>query len=120
MDAVVGKTSFVEVQESRVALAETRKTLGKVTRAKSKDQATRSQILELLERQQYRCALSGDALSPDDAELDHVVPVTKGGDNSINNIQIVTKRINRMKGAMTNEQFVAACCRVAACHPSHP
>ena len=91
--------------------------MGKVTGKAKQNQASRTQILSLLERQQYKCALSGAALTPDDAELDHIIPIANGGDNAIENIQIVTKQINRMKGSMDNEQFVEMCKRVAWAAP---
>jgi 5-methylcytosine-specific restriction endonuclease McrA len=71
--------------------------------------------LELLaERQQYRCALSGLLLDPDDASLDHIVPIARGGPNVMENVQIVHREINAMKGAMDTKRFVELCRLVAA------
>ncbi len=77
-------------------------------RAKARD------ILAILNHQEYRCALSGEALNPDTkSELDHVIPVAEGGDNSKENLQVVTSKINRMKGTLSNSEFIAICKRVA-------
>lgn len=58
------------------------------------------------------CALSGRRITPAKAEVDHVVPLSKGGEHVIDNLQIVSRTINRMKGQMTNAQFVAMCRKV--------
>ena len=84
------------------------KTMG--TRTK----ASRGQILELLKTQEYRCAVSGQELSPSDAQLDHIIPVSVGGSNLIDNLQIVTSNINKMKGTMSNDEFIAVCKIVAS------
>jgi 5-methylcytosine-specific restriction endonuclease McrA len=73
----------------------------------------RKTLLELLEQQNYRCALSGEELTPETASLDHKTPITRGGSNHISNIQIVTQHVNAAKGTMTVEEFVAVCRKVA-------
>lgn len=70
---------------------------------------TTSTVLDLLERQRFRCALSGRALTPDCAALDHVVPIRCGGEHVIENAQVLHKDVNRAKSSMTNEQFIALC-----------
>lgn len=74
-----------------------------------KHRATRKEILSLIESQRFRCALSGIVLTPDVAELDHIIPVSKGGTNLIANLQVTHKKVNRMKGSMTNEEFIELC-----------
>ena len=71
------------------------------------------ELLQLLERQAYKCALSGRPLTPDDCSLDHVTPVSRGGEHVIDNIQLVTRAINTAKHTMTNEEFISMCCDVA-------
>lgn len=75
--------------------------------------ATRSQLRGLIEKQGYCCALTGIPLEPNDAELDHVVPVSGGGTHAISNLQVLHKAVNRMKGAMSNDEFVRWCRLVA-------
>lgn len=76
---------------------------------RQKTRATRKEILELLESQSYRCALSGVSLTPETAELDHILPVSMGGTNLIDNLQVLHKEVNRMKGNMDNARFVELC-----------
>lgn len=66
-------------------------------------------ILALLERQQYRCALTTKALTPETASLDHIVPVCRGGEHRIENTQVLERTVNRAKGTLTNEEFITLC-----------
>ena len=75
-------------------------------------------LRNLLESQGHRCALTGDRLSPDIAELDHKVPLSMGGTNDLANLQWVCKEANRAKGAMDNESFIQLCQKIASrCPP---
>jgi 5-methylcytosine-specific restriction endonuclease McrA len=74
---------------------------------------TTKQILNLLEQQGKRCALTGWPLTPETASIDHVIPLSKGGDHSIDNAQIVDYRVNLAKGTMTNDEFIEMCMAVA-------
>lgn len=70
-------------------------------------------VLQLLDHQHYRCALTGRALTPDEASLDHIVPVRDGGAHVIQNTQILHRDVNRAKSILSNSQFLALCCEVA-------
>lgn len=78
---------------------------------KRKRDTSSKDLMQLLKRQEFRCALSGKKLTPDTAELDHILPRSNGGTNAIINLQWLDKRINRMKGQMTQEEFIE-CCRL--------
>lgn len=66
-------------------------------------------LMRLVETQKFRCALSGVELTPENAALDHILPVAKGGEHKIENLQWVHKEVNRMKGAMDQDTFVEMC-----------
>ena len=68
-----------------------------------------SNVLRLLEYQNYRCALTGRVLTPKTAALDHIVPVRYGGEHVIENAQVLHKDVNRAKGSLTNEEFIGLC-----------
>lgn len=68
-----------------------------------------SNVLRLLEWQDYRCALTGRSLTPDSASLDHIVPVRDGGEHTIENVQVLHKEVNRAKSTLTHEQFIQMC-----------
>lgn len=77
---------------------------------------TTSDVKAALRRQGYRCALTGDELTPEIASLDHVVPLSRGGEHRPENIQVVTRDANRAKGPMVAAEFVEFCRRVVAWH----
>lgn len=71
-------------------------------------------VLAQIERQQFTCALTGRRLEPETASLDHVIPLTQGGGHVIENTQVLHRDVNRAKGLLTNEQFIALCREVVA------
>jgi len=72
-----------------------------------------AEVIALGETQEDRCALSGKVLTPEIAELDHIIPVAKGGGNNIENLQVVHRKVNRMKGTLGNEEFIELCKLIA-------
>jgi len=64
-------------------------------------------------RNRFRCAYCGAKLKIKDSDypyhrsfsIDHKVSVDIGGDNSIDNLEIVCHRCNIIKGTMTAESF---------------
>lgn len=77
-----------------------------------------SDLYDLLEEQEYRCALTGDPLSPDDVAVDHIVPISEGGDFTKENSQLVSKSANRAKHTMSQQAFIKMCVRIARTHGS--
>ena len=70
---------------------------------------TTANVMQLLEYQQFRCALTGRKLEPDTASLDHILPVRSGGEHVIENSQVLHKDVNRAKTTMTSEEFIQLC-----------
>jgi hypothetical protein len=84
-------------------------------KAKARTNKVDAEFLKrLIERQDYRCALSGVVLTPDEAELDHTVPFEQGGKHTRANVQWVHREVNRMKAQMRQVEFVEWCRKVAA------
>lgn len=70
---------------------------------------TNEGIARLLEVQAYRCALTGRPLQPEDASLDHIVPVSRGGPHRMENVQVLHTAVNRAKAALTTAEFISLC-----------
>jgi len=60
----------------------------------------------------FSCALTGRPLKfnePHTYEYDHIMPHSRGGDNSLSNLQILCPEANQAKGMMTDEEFKDLC-----------
>ena len=60
----------------------------------------------------FQCALTGRPLDwnvPEDYQYDHVVPIARGGDNTLNNLQILCNEANQAKGRLTDQEFIDLC-----------
>lgn len=50
-------------------------------------------------RDGYRCQYCGESHAPDKLTLDHVIPISRGGKDSWNNVVTACKRCNHQKGS---------------------
>jgi 5-methylcytosine-specific restriction endonuclease McrA len=55
-------------------------------------------------RDKYYCQYSGEILSKKNADIDHIIPKSKGGKNTWDNLVATSKAINRKKGDKTPEE----------------
>lgn len=57
------------------------------------------------------CYLSGEKINlfKNDYNLDHIIPSSRGGDNSLENLGITHKIVNYMKGNLTPEELIDWC-----------
>lgn len=70
---------------------------------------TAKMIMGMIEQQSFRCAISGRPLTPETASLDHIVPLSRGGQHGLNNVWVVDHLVNTAKGTLTVAEFVAMC-----------
>ena len=59
-----------------------------------------------------KCYLTGlpiDINQPRTYHFDHIIPVSKGGSNYIDNLGITTKKANMMKSDMTVDELLDIC-----------
>lgn len=85
----------------------------KPTANNTRQRVNRKAIMEIVERQQRRCALTDWPLTPETASIDHIVPLCQGGAHDLINAQMVDWRVNKAKGTMSNDEFIAMCVAVA-------
>jgi len=55
-------------------------------------------------RDKYRCQYSGKQIGYKDADIDHIIPRSKGGRNSWDNMVVCAKNINKIKADRTPEE----------------
>ena len=53
-------------------------------------------------RDNFTCQYTGKKVNFENADIDHVIPLSKGGKNTWNNLVVASKKINRKKGDKTN------------------
>ena len=66
-----------------------------------------------------KCSLTGkpiDLMKPRTYQLDHIVPKSKGGENNLDNCQLVCKEANMAKHNLSTEEFVKLCREVVEYH----
>ena len=109
--------SYAEIAEKHMA-SETSRHGKKQHKAYSaevrNEEVTTARLRQLIEQSGYRCMLSGVKLDPDEASLDHSIPLSKGGEHNMSNVQIVHSAVNRMKGTMDKAEFIEWCRKIAA------
>lgn len=61
------------------------------------------------------CYLTGEKINLEDFDsyhLDHIIPKSKGGDNSLQNLGLLLKSVNQAKSDMSIEEFIDLCKKV--------
>lgn len=53
-----------------------------------------------------RCAICGDFVPYDEFTIDHIEPLSKGGDNEMDNLQCTCRFCNFLKGNLPDQQFM--------------
>lgn len=66
---------------------------------------TTNEILAWLQARELVCEYSGVKLTIDNMSIDHKIPITRGGDNSLSNLAIASLHMNLAKGTMTDVEF---------------
>lgn len=77
--------------------------------AKERQKMTTNLKKFILERDDYTCQACGASLHNDfnlKLEVDHIVPISKGGKTDPSNLQTLCRKCNRSKGAKPMEVFV--------------
>lgn len=71
-------------------------------------------ILNLAERQFWRCAVTGVPITVDTMEVDRIMPKSRGGNNELTNLRIVHRSVNQMKRNLTDEELLEWSRRIVA------
>jgi HNH endonuclease len=67
-------------------------------------------LWKIWKKQRGRSALTGKKLAKDDSpELDHIVPKSRGGTDTLSNLQWLTKIENRAKHDLSINEFIEIC-----------
>ena len=63
-------------------------------------------FINLYKNQNGKCAVTGIKLTPGlDVEVDHIIPLSRKGNNDVSNFRLVAKFVNRLKNNFTDDEF---------------
>ncbi len=71
--------------------------------------ATEEDLKTLWDIQNGQCGITGRILDRKYAQLDHIIPKSKGGSDRIENLRWTTKEANLMKRDLTDEELLELC-----------
>lgn len=66
-------------------------------------------LCSLWKEQRGKCVLTGRRLDRYNAEVDHVVPLSKGGLNTRSNLRWLHKDVNQAKRSLSDVEFIRLC-----------
>jgi hypothetical protein len=75
---------------------------------RNKAKTTAEELASLWKKQRGRCALSGRKLGRD-AQLDHIIPRSKGGTSVINNLRWLDPMANIMRKNVSDKELIQFC-----------
>jgi 5-methylcytosine-specific restriction endonuclease McrA len=67
----------------------------------------------------FTCVYTGDTLDwkdPGKYQYDHITPKSRGGEDTLENLQIISVNANQAKGSMTHDEFIDLCKKVSERH----
>ena len=60
----------------------------------------------VIERDGLHCVYCDEDLSDAEIHLDHVIPESRGGPTTVDNLQVTCRKCNTSKGVLTEEEFM--------------
>lgn len=82
------------------------------------DQFTLDDVLNKYSENTF-CYLTGEPinlLEPTTYAFDHIIPLSRGGSNKLDNLGITTRQANQCKSYLTHEEFIKLCEKVLINH----
>lgn len=64
---------------------------------------------QLLEKQKYRCPVSGRELTPENCMAAHKIPLRNGGEHCLENIYLVTDAVTHIKRHLADSELLELC-----------
>jgi len=62
---------------------------------------------QVIERDGYHCVYCDEDLTQGEIHLDHVIPESKGGPTTVDNLQVTCRKCNTAKGVLTESEFMS-------------
>ncbi|HUS49852.1 MAG TPA: HNH endonuclease [Candidatus Paceibacterota bacterium] len=92
---------FIQASHSRIKVPEVIVLTGY---GKLPEQSVKLTKRNIFKRDKYICQYTGKRVDPKNADIDHVIPKSKGGKNTWDNLVVSSIDVNRRKGSRTPEE----------------
>ena len=116
---------FISIKKRKIVNQITKNSINRTLRSKiirfnrgitsMKDSSfTQEQVIEKI-TENPKCYLTGDDIDiykTSTYHFDHIIPRSRGGDNSLDNLGIATKQANQAKADLTPDEFIFLCKKV--------
>jgi hypothetical protein len=79
--------------------------VGTHSRVERKRYFNRSELFALWNKSSGVCGICGNPVAPEKAAIDHIMPISRGGSNDFDNLQIAHVGCNNLKGNMTQGEY---------------
>lgn len=66
-------------------------------------------IRTLLQKQNFKCYVSGIELTYENVEIEHIQPLTKGGKHELENLCLIDKSLRELKRLNTKKEILELC-----------
>ena len=77
--------------------------------SRADEKITKTDVIKVLKKSNYSCEYCGKKIKKHNWHLDHVIPLSKGGKNRLENLCVACKDCNIMKHSMLKSDFLAKC-----------
>lgn len=65
-----------------------------------------NELRNSVQKKSQCCAICGKPISDDEFSIDHIIPISRGGNNSIDNLRPVHRRCNTIKDNMLDDELL--------------
>ena len=95
----------VEKTDRKQFTEEQLKTIGVKPKNTGRVIASKAAKIEIYDKSQHKCAICGKPLEYIGMTIDHIVPISRGGANTANNLRCVCEDCNKIKGNRLDDEM---------------
>lgn len=78
-------------------------------RCKTGKRVNALELFGIAKKQRLLCPLTGEKLTRNNISIDHIMPLTRGGTNALDNLRFIVRSANTAKHTMSDAEFLSFC-----------